>query len=384
MVQILKNDRQAFKNSANDINAMMAGKLWAATREESVDHLTVPDCLRMLCNAHDAIFDVPDSKRFERTCAFDNDSLLFRAAFGNAAIVETFSTVIGNAMLQAVEDEPSTTDGWVYEGSLPHFLGATWFTQEFAARLERLTRGGTANQTSFSTKGEPIQLCRYASQFVIDETDWIDGQATVGAVKLAASEQAVAAARLKEDLIYSLLLSSPTLTADNTALFHSSHSNLATGGGSPLSATSLDAAIAAIGKQHLKAEQDKFPTHANLKARYLIVPPDLVGPARRAVRNMILDDKEDLKVRQESRLSAIGVVDPHSGTVYTGSATNFLVAAKASSRPSIVVAGLNGPPTPRIRSFVLDKGQFGLGWDICLDIAAIACDFRAIYFSVGA
>lgn len=115
-----------------------------------------------------------------------------------------------------------------------------------------------------------------------------------------------------------------------------------------------------------------------------MVPPDLVGPARRAVRNMICDDGGDLKVRQESRLSVIGVVDPHSGTTYTGSATNWLLCSKSSSRPSVVVAGLDGPPTPKFRSFKLDRGQFGFGWDVLLDIAAAFVDYRGVYFAVGA
>lgn len=381
MVQIKNNDRQQFKNAAGDINAIMAGKLWAATRNESIDHLPVIECVKMLCRAHDELFDVPDHRRFNMGVS---DDLIWRAAMGTAPIVETFSTVIGNAMLSAVENEPSTTQGWVYEGELPHFLGVTWFVQEYAARLERLARGDVAQQTSFGTKGEAIQLCRYASQFVIDDQDWLNGNATVGAVKLAASEQAVAAQRLKDDLIYALLLSNPTLSSDNLAVFHSSHNNLASGGGSVLSATSLDSATAAIGKQYLKAEQDKYPTHANLRARYIIVPPDLTGAMLRACRNMECEDGPLFTIRQESRLSSIGVVDPHSGTVYTGSATNWLACAKASSRPSIVVAGLDGPPKPQIRSFVLDRGQWGLGWDVTLDIAAAFVDYRGVYFSVGA
>jgi len=39
---------------------------------------------------------------------------------------------------------------------------------------------------------------------------------------------------------------------------------------------------------------------------------------------------------------------------------------------------------PAIRSFVLDKGQWGIGWDIKFDIGAKALDFRGMYFSVGA
>jgi hypothetical protein len=39
---------------------------------------------------------------------------------------------------------------------------------------------------------------------------------------------------------------------------------------------------------------------------------------------------------------------------------------------------------PTIRSFVLDKGQWGLGWDINFDIGAKALDYRGMYFDPGA
>jgi hypothetical protein len=37
-----------------------------------------------------------------------------------------------------------------------------------------------------------------------------------------------------------------------------------------------------------------------------------------------------------------------------------------------------------MRSFVLDKGQWGLGWDINLDIGAAFMDYRGWYKSTGA
>ena len=37
-----------------------------------------------------------------------------------------------------------------------------------------------------------------------------------------------------------------------------------------------------------------------------------------------------------------------------------------------------------MRSFVLDKGRWGIGWDVKMDVGAKALDFRALYKSDGA
>jgi hypothetical protein len=39
---------------------------------------------------------------------------------------------------------------------------------------------------------------------------------------------------------------------------------------------------------------------------------------------------------------------------------------------------------PQIRRFVLDKGQWGIGWDIVMDIGVMADDYRGLYKSAGA
>ncbi len=361
--------------------AVKAGKLWASVRnDDAIESMTVPEFCRTLARRHDEMFDVPDDRRFD-TATVD-DQMVTRSAMSNAAISETFSTVIGNKLIEGTNSEPDTTLGWTFETSAVNFLPATLFTLEHGARLERQTKGKPAQHISFGTKGEPWAIARYAGQFVLDEMDMFNGS-HVGAIFLAASQQGAAAARVRPDLIYSLLLSNPTLTADNVALFHTTHANKASGGSSALDATSLDAGISAIGLQHLTAEQDSYAIHSNLTAKFLVVPPQLVGAARRAVRNMSLGDGGDLVVLQESRLSAIGVIDPHSRTNYAGTATNWLLTAPAGSRPTIAVGGLDGNLKPQIRRFELGIGQYGVGWDIVLDIGCAALDYRGAYFSLG-
>jgi hypothetical protein len=382
-MSLIVKDYPGHEEEVHEINALRAGHLFVQTKDEPIDHLRVHDYFRMLCRWHDEIFDVAPSGRFDTSVG--DEALVRTVGVSGAPISETFSTVIGNTMVEASENEPSTCDGWVGEGGLPNYLGSTWYTQEFASRLERLTKGETAQQSSFGTKaGEPIKLVRMATQFVVDERDWIDSTTTVGAIKLAASELAAAPVRAIDNAGYSLILANATLNSDSTTLFHANHHNLASGAGSALSATSVDTAIGAMGRQVFLAETDKYPEHYNLRARYLIVPPELVGPALRLVRNLDTEKGPKLEVRMESRLSDLGTVDPISGTLYKGSATNWLLTAKASARPSIVVAGLNGSPKPEFRRFNLDRGRFGIGWDVRLDVCVVAVDYRGVYFSVGA
>ena len=97
-----------------------------------------------------------------------------------------------------------------------------------------------------------------------------------------------------------------------------------------LADTALDAAISAVGMQCLKdLETHAAPIHSNLAARFLIVPPPLVGLACRLARHMSLADGRDLIVLQESRLSTLGLVNPQTDTFISNSSggTNWLLCA---------------------------------------------------------
>jgi hypothetical protein len=85
----------------------------------------------------------------------------------------------------------------------------------------------------------------------------------------------------------------------------------------------------------------------------------------------------------ENRLNATGVIDPSNNTAYTGTATNWFLAAQAGR--TVRVGYLSGTGrAPQIRRFVLDKGQWGIGWDIVMDIGVMADDYRGLYKSAGA
>jgi len=88
-------------------------------------------------------------------------------------------------------------------------------------------------------------------------------------------------------------------------------------------------------------------------------------------------------VRSEPRLS-VGVVNPANGEAVEGSATAWYLAGPAAVRPSIVVGALGGRLEPRIRTSELTEGQWGLVYDVSLDLGVAALDWRPMYRAAGA
>jgi hypothetical protein len=261
-----------------------------------------------------------------------------------------------------------------------------------AARLTWTAKAPAEHATFGLMSAENWQIRRFTAQLVVDEQDLVDGS-PIG-LKLRLFEAlGQAAARVVPDMVFSLLLQNPMLTADNNALFSAPHNNYATGSGSALGDASIDAGSAAIGNQ-VAPDGRGDAVHLNLSGRYLITPPQLYGPARRSARLRQMMSSGDLIVRSESRLGPQGVVDPVSDTVIAGSATNWLMVAPADQAPSILVGALdgstdeNGKIAPTIRQSALgpsagSPGQWGLCLDVLLDLGVSALDWRGIYFSAG-
>jgi hypothetical protein len=207
-----------------------------------------------------------------------------------------------------------------------------------------------------------------------------------------------AARRLRPDLVYAKLLENPTM-GDTGALFNSNalstaggHANLGT---AALASAALQAGIVAMANQYTGTDRNKVAL--NIRPRYLIVPQDLVFTARNLVESATIVvagttdvDKGSanvlagmLAVRGDARIGAAGVTDPATGTARTGSATNwFLSAAPGRTLRCAYLRGSGRAPV--VRSFTLDKGQWGIAWDVKMDIGVKEMAFAGLYKSTGA
>jgi len=302
---------------------------------------------------------------------------VIQAAFSGSALDSVFTSSVSASLLSTYAQSDDTTGGWVSEADVPDFKTNEREMLAKGPDLARLPRGQTAEHLSRSDTEETYKVSRYAKQFVVDEQDIIDDM--LGALRETPMEMGEAAARLRPDLVYSIILANAALS-DGSALFVDAvHSNLQTSAG--LASATLRAAIESV-----MTQQDNS-VNLNLRPSHLIVPVGLLHTAAGLVNSATLLTGSDVQIGSsnpiqmhnltlvsDSRLDN-GVTDPLSGTANAGSATTWYMAA--SMARTIEVGYIRGSGrAPELRSFVLSQGQWGMGWDIKMDIGAKALDYR--------
>lgn len=313
---------------------------------------------------------------------------MIRAAVSTPTLANAFTTSVNARLLMSFEEAPDTTQGWVHEEDVADFKQNDRIALGKQAGLQKLPRGDTAKHATFEDNAESYKIARYAKQFVVDEQDIIDEN--IGIFQKVPAEMGAAARRLRPDLVYAILLANADMR-DSVALFHSSShgANLIT---DVLNAAGLKAGAIVMGKQ------TEDGVNLNLMPRFLVVPQDLMFTARELVRStqiLIAGDTDqergnintiadlDLQIRVDNRIGAAGVTDPATGTAHTGSATNWFLASEPMR--TIEVGYLSGSGRrPQMRRFVLDRGQWGIGWDIKMDIGGKSLDWRGLVKSTGA
>jgi len=301
-------------------------------------------------------------------------------AFSGGELSEAIGAAANSVFLSGYEAQPDSTEGWVAEVPARDFKPFDVFGLKTGARLRPIPRGGTARHAAVGVKAEAVKITRFGRVYTIDEQDLLDSGDSVAAWLRPLEELGRAARRVKGDLVYSLILENPTLAADNLALFEAgTHGNLGT---AALGTAGLGAAVAAIAGQTLTDERGQR-IHLNLRPKALVVPPALWETARETEAKLWIGDGAELAIRTESRLGPAGLADPVTNHVRTGSDTNWLLVAGPGDAPSVVVSYLNGQSNPRIRRAELNRGQWGIGWDIAHDVAAAAVDYRGVYWSSG-
>ena len=308
----------------------------------------------------------------------ENDFDIGRAALSSVAGVDDLVGVANTTILGGYCLAPDSTQGWVRVMDLPNFLLNEIASVTISPRLEKVARGGSAPTVGYGFANvQGWRLARFGAQFQIDDQDLIDGRA-IGVFATAMEELGRAARRLVSDLTYATLLGNGNMS-DGTPIFHTDRSNYAT---AALADTALDAGLAAVGNQ-VGADEESDPVHLGLSPRYLCIPPDLTGLGRRLARDMRTGDG-DLIVRSESRLGAAGIVDPQTDEIIAGTATNWLLACPSDQAPGVAIGALGGSVEPTIRHYSLKNGEFGVGFDVKLDLACTVVNPKPLYFSTGA
>ncbi len=311
-----------------------------------------------------------------RTVPADREDAI-QASFSGGTLATVFTANVNTQFFAAFVEAPDSTLGWTAEGEVADFKVNTDARLTIGPGLELLARNDEAKHALRSDTAETYQVHRFAKQWAIDEQDVIDD--SFNALGDTPVQFGRAAARMRPDLVYAVLLANPTM-GDAVALFHASHANVQTS--AALAAAKLESGLALI------AKQTENSVALNLRGTHVIVPQalrftakqlatsierrDTTSSTDRGTANPLYD--ENLAIVSEARLDN-GLTHPISGTAYSGSATTWYIAS--ADAPPIKVAFLRGRGAmPRIRQFELSQGKFGMGWDVSHDIGVGAIQYR--------
>lgn len=310
-------------------------------------------------------------------------SEVIQAAFSGSSLTNVFTTNVNAVLLASYMEIEDTTKEWTTEVDVADFKTQERPRVEVPGGLKKLPRGGTADHAKYADLVESYKIARYALQFQIDEQDIIDD--SLGALGNVPMDFGRAAARLRPDLVYGILLANDTLNATSRNLFNATDGNLDTT--AALASGTLKAAISAM------MVFQENGVNLGLRPTHLLVPPTLDFTARELLQSTAIviagtagsvTERGSantlqglLKPVAEPRLEN-GLTDPSSDTTHSGSSSTWYLAAQQAH--TIEVAYLRGSGrAPRVRSFVLDKGQFGIGYDVSMDLGAKALDWKGLH-----
>jgi hypothetical protein len=297
--------------------------------------------------------------------AFDRNDI-WRRSLTSSAVSEIFTTSFSVQLLAGFVGKPDTTMGWCREADLPNFQTTERKQMGKGAKLTRRERGQTADHGQIDAIGESYRIYEFAQQFFIDYQDFVDDR--LGALDVTPQEMGEAAAEVRPDMVYFLLMSNPTMGRDSVAVFDSAHNNLETS--SALSADTLD---------KMKVNMRTMTNNGRLIS---VSPSGIVVPeVNESLALEIVGSREKrdttsstkygtsnwaygrFNVVAEPRLD-VGVTDPVTGTVQAAKPGSTYMVAEGG-RYGIEVGYLAGTGRrPTMRSFIATEGRFGRGWDI--------------------
>lgn len=302
-----------------------------------------------------------------------------QAAVSGGTLTNIFTTSVNAMLLMSYMEIGDTTGAWTREADVADFKTNERIRMKAVSGLSKLPRGGEADHLNRSDTAESYKIARYSGQFVIDDQDIIDD--SMNALSDMPQEMGKLAARLRPDLVYAILLANPTM-ADSVALFSSAATRGNLGSSSALTGPNLKTGISTM---RLLQENG---VNIGLAATHLLVPATLDWTARELINSTAIASgattgqgtfnslQNVVTPISEERLEN-GVIDPATGTTYSGSASTwFLVSTQANTIEVGYLRGTGRAPT--VRSFNLDKGKYGIGWDVAMDIGAKAMEWRGL------
>lgn len=303
-----------------------------------------------------------------------------RAAFSSLDLPKAFGPVVLYQILQGYMSIADTTQGWVKRRDWSDFRMNDMLGVDPSSRLKPHTRNTQAPQISLAERSARYALSRMVGMFQLDEMDIINDR--LGITQDLASTLGKLAGEVPIDLVYAWLLSN-SLSADGVATFHASHNNLLTGlAFTPDNIETLEGTMGA--QTYPQADGTVKPI--NMKAGWLIVARSKRLKAKKYLTSVTRTDSQgnDNALNGEFRYVAdqrldTGVVHPITGAWVAGAPKGWFMAEENGEYGLEIGYRQGTGRAPQTRAYSLNQpGQWGMAWDVNMDVGIGQGDYRGL------
>tara|TARA_R110000787_G_scaffold143488_5_gene257284 strand:- start:55641 stop:57668 length:2028 start_codon:yes stop_codon:yes gene_type:complete len=307
----------------------------------------------------------------ENTRGMSRDEVATRALHSTSDFPEILSAVTNKTLRQAYDVYPRTFTLFCRQVLATDFKAMHRVQLGEAPQLLKVNESGEFKRGTLGESKESYRIETYGRVVAITRQVLINDD--LDAFTRIPAMYGNSIAQLESDVVWDIVTANPAM-ADNKALFHGDHKNLA-GTGAALSVDAVGAARAAMAKQ---TGMDK-KTVLNIRPSFLIVPASLELKAEQMVaQNIVPADTANVVPQSIRTLSPIS--EPRLDAV---SEKAWYLAANPNQIDTIEYAYLEGQQGAYIETrngFDVD----GVEIKCRLDFGAKAIDWRGLFKNPGA
>ena len=297
------------------------------------------------------------------------------ARMGTSDFPSLLANVANKRLRQAYDENPATYRLWARRASdAPDFKQITSVQLSAMPDLLQTNEHGEFKYGALTDGKEAYSLLTYGRIVNLSRQALVNDD--IRGFDRVIAGFAASGARLENRTVYAQLTANAALN-DTVPLFHASHANLASGGGSALQVSSL-----AVGRAAMRLQKGLQSEELNLAPAWLIVPAALEQTAYQLTSAGYVPATPGgiNEFRAGGRTSLQPVIEP---LLDANSSTAWYMAALTAAVDTVEFCYLDGADGPVVESEPA-FGSDGIRLKARLDFAAKAMDFRGLYKSAGA
>lgn len=301
-----------------------------------------------------------------------------------------FSYLLANVANKAtsivMEETESTWKPWTRQIVVKDFKAVSLIGLGSFSDLSQIAEGGEYTQGSIVDSAESVTVATYGRNFGLTRQALINDD--LGEFATLSRQFAAAASRTISRLVFSKLTSNPTMAYDTTALFHTDHGNLVSGGG-VADIAALDVGMKAMRMQraHMRAGDNSGAVYLNARPKFLLCPVGIELAAKTVIASAYYPVPSVGSVPSPFAVSPLqNTIEVISDPLLDAADVNawYLVADPVAWNGVVVATlGDSGQFGLTVETFAPDEKSDTTWIKVRIDAGAAVADYRPLFKNDG-